>query len=308
MNYSYSIQKTISYIETNLNNKLSLDELADMAGYSKYHFLRIFKNETSSRPFEYIQNRRMARAAKQLLFTQKNILDIALMYRFESQEAFTRAFKKTYHLSPGKYRNMMSDLIHIEEVCVMEKDNMIPGWIITGTAPHEYSVAFDHVIFHKGTRSVCIKGESDNIDDGDYMTVMQQFKACNYIGKRLRFSAFLKTQKVEKWCGLWMRINGATANIIKIDNMQNRPVKGTNDWNYYSVVLDIPESSNIINIGVLLCGKGTVWMDHINFEMVDKSVETTDVDLSSELPENPVNLSLEESDIDKKQEINTEVM
>jgi AraC-like DNA-binding protein len=300
MNYSHSIQKTISYIEANLGKKLSVDELADRVGFSKYHFIRIFKHETGCRLFEYIQSRRMARAAKQLLFNNQNILDIALMYQFESQESFTRAFKKEYDLSPGRYRNLMRNLIHIKEVYVVEKNSIIPGWLVVGTAPREYSVDFDRVIFHKGTRSVCIKGDGINIDNGDYMTVMQQFKASNYIGKRIRFSAFIKTQEVEEWCGLWMRINGATANILKIDNMQNRPIKGTSDWNYYSVVLEIPESSNIINIGILLNGKGTIWMDHINFEIVDKSVETTDVDLSSELPEKPTNLSLEESNIDMK--------
>ncbi|WP_193726017.1 helix-turn-helix domain-containing protein [Anaerosacchariphilus polymeriproducens] len=298
MNYSYRIQKTILYIETNLGKKLSVDELAGIAGFSKYHFIRIFKHETGSRLFEYIQSRRMARAAKQLLFTNQNIFDIALMYQFDSQEAFTRAFKKEYSLSPGRYRNVMSNLIHFEEeVYTMEK-NIIPGWIVTGTVPSEYNVEFDYIIFHKGTRSVRIKGESININNEDYMTVMQQFKACTYIGKRIRFSAFIKTQEVDTWCGLWMRINDATANILKLDNMQNRPVKGTNDWNYYSVVLDIPECSNIINIGILLNGKGTIWMDHVDIEIVDKSVETTDVDLSSELPEKPMNLSLEESDIE----------
>lgn len=300
MNYSYSMQKTILYIEANIGKKLSVDELADIAGFSKYHFIRIFKHETGFRIFEYIQSRRMARAAKQLLFSRQNILDIALMYQFESQEAFTRAFKREYSLSPGRYRNVMSNLIHIEEKYVMEKNNIIPGWIVTGTAPREYNVDFDYVIFHKGSRSVRIKGERINIDSGDYMTVMQQFKASNYIGKRIRFSAFVKTQEVKEWCGLWMRINGVTANILKIDNMQNRPIKGTKEWNYYSVVLDIPENSNIINIGILLNGKGTVWMDHVNFEIVDKNVDTTDVDLSSELPENPINLSLEELNIDMK--------
>lgn len=123
---------------------------------------------------------------------------------------------------------------------------------------------------------------------------MQQIKAKNYIGKRIRFSAFIKTLDVDEWCGLWMRINDATANIVKFDNMQDRPIKGDNEWNYYSVVLDIPDNSNIINIGILLNGTGTIWIDHVNFEIVDKSVETTDVDLSSELPEKPVNLSFED--------------
>ncbi len=298
MNYSDRMQKIILYIEENLGKKLSLDELANIAGFSKYHFIRVFKQETGSRIFEYIQSRRMARAAKQLLFTNHNILEIALMYQFESQEAFTRAFKREYTLSPGRYRNAMSHLIHNQVVYVVEKNNIIPGWIVTGTAPKDYSVEFDQVIFHKGTRSVRIKGERLNYNNGDYITVMQHFKASHYIGKRIRFSAFIKTQEVKAWCGLWMRINDSTANILKIDNMQNRPIRETNDWNYYAVVLDVPISSNIINMGILLNGTGTVWMDHINFETVDMNVETTDVDLSSELPEEPVNLSLEESNID----------
>ncbi|WFR56832.1 AraC family transcriptional regulator [Anaerocolumna sp. AGMB13025] len=295
MNYTYSIQKTILYIEANLGKKLSLDELADLAGFSKYHLIRIFKHETGCKIFEYIQSRRMAGAAKQLLFSNQNILDIALMYQFASQEAFTRAFKREYTLSPRRYRILMSNLTHIEEVDTVDKSNSIPGWIVIGTAPREYSVDFDRAIFHKGNRSVRIVGEGININNKDYMTVMQQFKASNYVGKRIRFSAFIKTQEVEVLCGLWMRINDSTANILKIDNMQNRPIKGTKEWNYYAVVLDVPTNSNVINIGILLNGKGTVWMDHVNFEIVDKNVETTDVDLSSELPDKPVNLSLEES-------------
>lgn len=294
MNYSESIQKTISYIDSNLCNKLSSDELADVAGFSKYHFIRIFKQETGTRLSEHIQNRRMVQAAKLLLFTRLPILDIAVMFRFESQEAFTRAFKKEYNLPPGRYRKAMSNLIHSKEEFDMGKNNLIPGWIITGTVPSEYHVNYDYDTFYKGSRSVCIKGESDTIGDDDYGTIMQQFKAKNYIGNRIRFSAFIKTKNVDGWCALWMRINDTTANIVRFDNMQNRPIKGDNDWNHYAVVLDVPESSNIINIGLLLNGTGTVWMDQVAFEIVDKSVQTTDVDLSSELPEKPVNLSFED--------------
>lgn len=107
MDYSQSIQKTITYIDANLCDELNLDELAKIAGFSKYHFLRIFKHQTGIRLFEHIRNRRMAQAAKLLLFTQQNILDIALMLRFESQEAFTRAFKKEYNLPPSRYRKAM---------------------------------------------------------------------------------------------------------------------------------------------------------------------------------------------------------
>lgn len=294
MDYSQSIQKTISYIDENLCNKLSLDELAGIAGFSKYHFLRLFKNETGIRLSEHIRNRRMAQAAKLLLYTQESIIDIAILFRFESQEAFTRAFRREYNLPPSKYRKTMSNLIRIKEVAGVKKNFSIQGWIITGTTPREYHVDYDSNIFYKGNRSVCIKGDSNAIDDTDYSSIMQQVKAKNYLGKRIRFSAFIKTLDVKEWCGLWMRINDNTANIVRFDNMQDRPIEGDNEWNYYSVVLDVPDNSSIINIGVLLTGTGTIWIDHVNFEVVDKSVETTDVDLSSELPQEPVNLSFEE--------------
>ncbi|HEX3078362.1 MAG TPA: AraC family transcriptional regulator, partial [Lachnospiraceae bacterium] len=83
-----------------------------------------------------------------------------------------------------------------------------------------------------------------------------------------------------------------TSGILKIDNMQNRPVKGNTDWNYYSIVLDVPDNSSIINIGMLLNGTGKLWFSNISFEIVDLNIPTTDVDLSSELPEAPVNLAL----------------
>jgi hypothetical protein len=105
---------------------------------------------------------------------------------------------------------------------------------------------------------------------------------------------FIKTKGVKNFGALWMRIDNITANIIKIDNMQDRPIKGDTDWNLYSVVLDVPKDSAIINIGVLICGPGKIWIDSVSFELVDKNVPATDADISSDLPESPVNLSLEE--------------
>ncbi len=59
--------------------------------------------------------------------------------------------------------------------------------------------------------------------------------------------------------------------------MGNRPIKGTTDWKKYKVVLDVPSNSNLINIGILLSGKGEVWVSNLKFEIVDKTVPTTDV-------------------------------
>ena len=69
---------------------------------------------------------------------------------------------------------------------------------------------------------------------------MQQFSADRFLGKRVRFAAFVKAQDVEGWAGLWMRLDGRFSVTLKLDNMQNRPIRGTSEWNLYSCVLDVP--------------------------------------------------------------------
>lgn len=293
MDYSQCIQNTIAYIEQHLSDKLSLEMLAGKSGFSKYHFLRIFERETGAGLVEYIQNRRMVKAAKSLMSTELPIMDIALLYRFDSQEAFTRAFKSAYALPPGKYRRAMHELIHNEGNVNMEKKQIIPGWLITGSTPEKYECGLDKETFFKGTKSVFLKSCKVEMEDGDFGTVMQQFKAANYLGKRIRFSGFVKAKDVNGWGSLWMRIDGITTNTVKFDNMQNRAIKGTSDWNCYSVVLDVPENSAVINIGMLLSGDGELWLGNARFELVDKNVPTTDVDISSELPAEPMNLAFD---------------
>ncbi|MGE4353611.1 MAG: helix-turn-helix domain-containing protein [Oscillospiraceae bacterium] len=293
MNYSQSIQRTVSYIEQHLCEELPLDEIVKVSGFSKYHFIRIFKRETGMGLREHIQSRRLSVAAKLLLSSTSSIMDTALFCGFESQEAFTRAFKRVYGLPPGKYRRAINNLVNMNEVNTLKNNQPIPGWIVTGTAPQKFEAAFDREVFFKGTKSVLLKSTGAELETGEYGTVMQQFKAKNYIRKRVRLSGFVKAEGVTGWGGLWMRIDSITANMIKFDNMQNRAITGDTDWNHYSVVLDVPENSAVINIGMLLCGIGKLWMDNVSFDLVDKHVSVTDVDISSELPEEPANLSFE---------------
>lgn len=295
MDYSQCVQNTITTIERHLSDNLSLDLLAGESGFSKYHFLRIFERETGAGLWEYIQNRRMTKAAKLLMSTELPIMEIALLYRFDSQEAFTRAFKSAYAFPPGKYRRAIHELIRNEENVDMDKKPIIPGWIMTGSTPDKYEYGLDKETFFQGTKSVFLKSRQVELENGDFGTVMQQFKAANYLGNRIRFSGFVKAENVRSWGALWMRIDSVTTNTLKFDNMQDRAIKGSSDWNCYSIVLDVPENSAVISMGILLSGDGELWLGNARLDMVDKNVPTTDVDISSELPEAPVNLSFEES-------------
>ncbi len=83
---------------------LSLDNVAAKAGYSKWHLQRMFKDVTGHAIGAYIRARRLSKSAVALRLTARPILDIALQYRFDSQQTFTRAFKKQFSLTPALYR------------------------------------------------------------------------------------------------------------------------------------------------------------------------------------------------------------
>lgn len=292
MTYSAEIQGALSYIESNLDKPLTLDDIAGAAGFSKYHFHRIFKHETGITLYEYIRKRRLAGASRLLRTTNLSILDIAVYFCFESQESFTRAFKKVYKLPPGKYRRALKDLI---TGGIRMSDNAeIKNWIITGTAPDKYQCRIDSDTFHTGSKCASIKSAGESYTVDEYATVMQQFSAKEYSGRRVRFSGFVKSEDVTGWAGLWLRLDDAFSRTLSLDNMQNRGIKGTTGWNCYSCVLDVPQDAAVISIGVLLSGQGQIWFDNATFQEVDLSIPTTTLDLTSELPAAPSNLSFEE--------------
>ena len=122
-------------------------------------------------------------------------------------------------------------------------------------------------------------------------TLMQDFRADHYLGKRVRFSAFVKTEGAEDWAGLWMRVDKG-AKQLTFDNMQGRPIKGTTDWRKYDVVLDVPQEATGIFFGVLLSGSGTVWLSEAKFEIVETNVPTTGT-AAPQKSDEPVNLNFE---------------
>jgi len=104
MSYIDSLEKALNYIENNLNNEIDLAALAKEAGYSLYHFQRIFKGAVGDSVKEYIRKRRITEAAKEIANTKKPIIDIGVKYGYQSREAFTRAFEKEYGRNPSEIR------------------------------------------------------------------------------------------------------------------------------------------------------------------------------------------------------------
>lgn len=83
---------------------LTLRDLAGKLGYSEFHMTRKFREITGMGFRDYLQGRKLAFALKEVRDSEKSMLDIALDYGFSSNEAFTRAFKRSYGVTPSQYR------------------------------------------------------------------------------------------------------------------------------------------------------------------------------------------------------------
>lgn len=104
MNYKEHIENALEYIETNLKTDMKLADLSRVAGYSEYHFLRVFKEVTGLTPVDYIRKRRLSEIAREMDISERPISDIAFEYGFNSKENFTRAFKAEHHVLPTEYK------------------------------------------------------------------------------------------------------------------------------------------------------------------------------------------------------------
>lgn len=293
MSYEPIMKRTLHYIETNLSEDLSLGVIASFAGFSKYHFHRIFHQSIGMKVMEYVRKRRIANAASLLIHSDEKIIDIAFYYHFESQESFTRSFKKVYQLPPGQYRKVMGNLLFQKEETNLSTKSHVKGWFLSGSHPFNYTMGIDRKVFHTGAGSGYVKSISTE-SPNEFATMMQEINAEKYIGKRMKLSGFLKAENVSGFCGFWMRVDNAFQEVLQFDNMGNRPVTGSTEWSHQLIVLDVLAGSAVISFGVLLNGTGQVWIDELKFEEVDRSVPTTNINTSTDLNDEPLNLSFED--------------
>jgi hypothetical protein len=146
------------------------------------------------------------------------------------------------------------------------------GWYIAGSRPKEYEAGVDASAVYRDHASAYLKSNTSSVEG--FGTLMQDFSADKYVGRRIRFSANVKSEAVQSWAGLWMRVDKQST-LVAFDNMQDRPITGTEDWQNYSVVLNVPQDATGVFFGVLLTGQGIVWLNSVKIEVVGSDVPTT---------------------------------
>ena len=102
------ITKVLHYIESHLNEPIDMPALAKVAGYSPYHFCRIFKLHTGESVMAYVTRLRLERAAR-ALYSKKSITEIGFDAGYESTTGFLKAFKKHFGTTPSAYKKAVEN-------------------------------------------------------------------------------------------------------------------------------------------------------------------------------------------------------
>jgi AraC family transcriptional regulator len=114
-------QKALWYIESHLAGPLTLDDVAGIAGVSRFHMVRAFGSATGHSVMRYVRARRLTKAAQALAAGAPDILSLALDAAYSSHEAFTRAFREHFGVTPETVRAAMCiDHLKLQEPIIMD--------------------------------------------------------------------------------------------------------------------------------------------------------------------------------------------
>ncbi|RXK10022.1 hypothetical protein CRV05_06495 [Halarcobacter bivalviorum] len=113
------ILKVLHYIETHLDDELSINTLAKIAGYSPFYFCKIFKASVGESVMSYALRLKINKASTNIINTKNSIIEIAFDIGFETPNGFNKAFKKVFNMTPTEYRSK-----HVELLCKYKENRM----------------------------------------------------------------------------------------------------------------------------------------------------------------------------------------
>lgn len=129
MNFVQNLQQAIEYMEDNILELITYEDVAKHLHMSSYHFHRTFSIVTGITVNEYIRNRRLSMAGQEISVSNIKVIDIALKYGYESPESFAKAFSRFHGITPNLARRAGAELksfnrllikIRLEGGCVLD--------------------------------------------------------------------------------------------------------------------------------------------------------------------------------------------
>jgi hypothetical protein len=145
------------------------------------------------------------------------------------------------------------------------------AWALNpATKAYGCTLETDHSYVKSGASSAVLRLSSTQATA--FCGMIQGAAAGPFRGKRVEFSAYLSTQNVAI-AALWFRADDAQGKVVAFDNQAHRPMRGVFPWTADDIVIDVPESAAVIAYGAQ--SSGTLWVDAMEFQIVDKIVPLT---------------------------------
>jgi hypothetical protein len=168
----------------------------------------------------------------------------------------------------------------------------VPGWHLAGSHPADYEIGLEPDSTPRGGNTAYLRCIAER--PGGFGTIMQTISAEEYVGKRAQLSVLVRGDRIERWAGLWMRVDGPPGGSpLAFDNMESRSLRASFDWRRVDVVLDVATEAVDIAFGVLLGGSGSLWMSDFELEAVGEDVPVTN---SKVRPLQPRNLDFSQTE------------
>lgn len=158
MSWVQSMQKAIQYMEENLLEDITIEQIAMQAHSSPFHFQRTFSILTDMTVGDYLRRRRLTLAAHELATSDSKIIDIALKYGYETPEAFAKAFRKQHDLSPSDVRNHIGKLKSYNRLVIQVN--------LKGAEPMNY-----RIVERSGFKVVGVKREFSTLNGENFVGI-----------------------------------------------------------------------------------------------------------------------------------------
>lgn len=163
------------------------------------------------------------------------------------------------------------------------------AWEVSGASD---SMKLDTSVFHSDGTSLRLEGRKSS-KLMPHVQVKQTVQLSGWAGKRIRVTAFVKTENVSKWATIYADLEEKVGNNrsrrVAHDDLYTRPIPSTSDWNQYSIVMDVPEGTIMLTVGAFVDGGGALLLDDVQIEEVGKEVALTGVPMQDQ----PTNLDFE---------------
>jgi AraC family transcriptional regulator len=110
------INSIINFVEDNIKKDITLEIISQCVHLSKFHTDRIFKAMTNRSLMDYVRCRKLSHSLNSLLHTNMKIVEISLEYSFKYEQSYIRSFKRTFQISPGKFRKEKPEIEIVDKL------------------------------------------------------------------------------------------------------------------------------------------------------------------------------------------------